>query len=160
MERRGLHITNTVIVGITLFFFALAFIGAFFFSLAIGSSSNYFGASGTSIVLIFFIVSTTYFIFLLYSFKKRNLDNTLFKWADSINLIGFFGSVLFVIILMIYLSIAAAPSMDFNLLDRANAYLDVLTWIGGIIYSISFIVFLIGYFTSEKKLKVQAQTSF
>jgi len=151
MERKGLHITNTVIVGVILFFFAIAFIGGFFFVLATGSLSNYFSDIGTFILLLFFIISLIYFILLLYSFKKRDLDNSLFKWADSLNLIGFFGSILFVIILMIYLSITAVSSMDFNLLEKANSYLDVLTWIGGIIYSGSFIVFLIGYFTSKKK---------
>jgi len=156
MERKGLHITNTVIVGIALLFFAMAFIGGFFFVLATGSLSNYFSDIGTFILLLFFIISLIYFILLLYSFKKCNLDNSLFKWADSLNLIGFFGSILFVIILMIYLSVTAVPSLDFNLLEKANSYLDVLTWIGGIIYSISFIVFLVGYFTSKKR----TQSSF
>jgi len=156
MERKGLHITNTIIVGIALLFFAMAFIGGFFFVLATGSLSNYFSDIGTFILLIFLIISSIYFILLLYSFKSRDLDNSLFKWADSINLIGFFGSILFVIILMIYLYATAVSSMNFDLLDKANSYLDVLTWIGGIIYSGSFVVFLIGYFTSKKR----NQTSF
>ena len=151
MERRGLHITNTVFVGTTLFIFSLAFFGGFFFKFASdGNLSGFFNITLIPIVLGF-VSSAVYFILLISSFKQCNLNNSPFKWADSLNLFGLVASILAVIVLFIFLSGAGFSAQGLSMLERSNYVLKIVTWIGAGIYSISFVVFLVGYFKFKKK---------
>ena len=155
---KGIQITNTVILGliaIPLTFFTITVFLTYF---ARGQSQMLLNFS-FAIYFLIWITSVIYFIFLLLSFKKCNVENKSFKWAFYLNVIWIGLAFLLFLGLMLF-TITSSPatlSGGFDVIDKANNISNMIEPILGIIYFISFVVFMIGYFKNKKGHPTQRQ---
>jgi len=102
--------------------------------------------------LIFHILwfsSIIYFILLIRSFSKSNIENKYFKGAFYLNLIWIIGAILFFFGTIIFFS-SLSPVEAFDSMDKLNQITSKINYFVGFIYLISFFVFLISYFKNKK----------
>lgn len=149
MEKRGLHITNTIIVGFILLFFTVSLFGGVAF-LSIGSGPVSIDFS-FAILILFFVTSLAYFLFLTMSFKKCNLDNSYFKSADFINLINLVVCFIALMVILMYFSKNMVLLGGTNTLERIDNLTNILGIFGAVIFEITFIISIIGFFEYKKK---------
>ena len=150
---KGIHITNTVILGLiaiplTIFLFTSLILG---FSLGFKGMVN----PSTTIYFLIWISSVCYFLFLIRSFKKCNIENKSFKWAFYLNIIWIVLAILLFLGLALFVTTSSFSTNlqeGLNVIDRLNNFTDIANIVFGIIYLISFIVFIIGYFKNKKDL--------
>ncbi|OIO43469.1 hypothetical protein COX97_01865 [Candidatus Pacearchaeota archaeon CG_4_10_14_0_2_um_filter_05_32_18] len=104
------------------------------------------------ISLIGWIISIIYFVLLILSFKRNNLTNKYFTWAFILNLIGIIFVILFFIGGTVYLATLPGSSLSqiTENISKLNSVSSILNYFVSIIYLVSFIIFLIGYFKTKK----------
>ncbi len=153
---KGIQITNTVILGLIAILLTLFTIIVLLASLATGEFQGFLNFSSVIYFLIW-ITSVIYFILLLMSFKKCNIENKYFKWAFWLNVTWIvLGIILFLgVMIFILTSKSSATPQEaifgsLEVVDKANKFFDMVEPILGLIYFISFIVFVIGYFKNKK----------
>ena len=148
---KGIQITNTVILGLIAIPLTLFTITVLLMSVTTGNFQNLFNLSGIIYFLIW-VTSVIYFIFLLLSFKKCNMGNKSFKWAFYLNVIWIALAIILFLGLMIFMTTSKPDTLggSFDLIDKANSFSDMIEPILGIIYFISFAVFMVGYFKNKK----------
>ena len=144
---KGIQTTNTVITGIIAIILTIMVISSILFSFSTGVFKGVI-AFGSIIVYILCISAIVYFILLIRSFSKCNINNSYFKWAFILNLIWVIGFILFFIGTYIFL----ISSANFDAINSANKNQSIVNYIAGFIYFISFLVFLIGYFKNKNKI--------
>ena len=149
---KGIQITNTVILGLIAIPLTLFTLMVLIMSSTTGQFQGLFNFSGVIYFLIW-ITSVIYFIFLLLSFKKCNVENKSFKWAFYLNVIWIVLAIILFLGLMIFISTSKPDTFfgGFGVIDKANNFSDMIEPVLGIIYFISFIVFMIGYFKNKKR---------
>jgi len=149
---KGIQITNTVILGLIAIPLTLFTITVLLMGLTTGQLQGLFNFSGVIYSLIW-IISVIYFIFLIMSFKKCNIENKSFKWAFWLNVIWISLAIILFLGVMIYISTSKSDTLfgSLDIVDKANNFSDMVEPILGIIYCISFIVFMVGYFKNKKR---------
>lgn len=146
---KGFQTTNKVIMGIVSIpsiFFAL--------SVIVFSASDGFQGLGTLSTLLFFafaISSLIYFVLLIKS-KKYDLNNNYFRWAAYLNMLWFFGFIFYWLVALFLSSSQVSSQGAFDLIENINYVSDILVNVSGIIFSISFITFLIGRSKAKREL--------
>ncbi len=149
---KGIQITNTVILGLIAIPLTLFTITVLLMSATSGQFQGLFNLSSVIYFLIW-ITSVIYFIFLIMSYKKCNIENKSFKWAFWLNVIWIVLAIILFLGLMVYVSTSKPTTFSgsFDVIDKANNFSDMVEPVLAIIYFISFIVFMIGYFKNKKR---------
>ena len=150
---KRVQIANTIILGVVVL--VLVFLNVISF---IGNEKKYFDFLNI-IPFLILIISITYLVFLIFSFKKCEIDSKLFSWAFYLNLIWV---VLLIVtyLVLFFLTISWLDSIDINepvpldvedKLNRAVLITGVMYVFIAFLYLVSFILFLIGYFKNKKQ---------
>lgn len=148
---KGIQMANTVILGLIAIPLTFIIITVLLMSFSTGQFQGLLNFSSVIYFLIW-ITSVFYFILLIRSFKKCDIENKSFKWAFYLNMIWIGLAFLFFIGLMLFMitSKPTTPSGSFDVIDKANNISDMVELILGVIYFISFVVFTVGYSKNKK----------
>ena len=128
-----IQIFNSIILG---FFFIVTS-----FTLIGGSFFFYF----------IWVTYLIYFIFLILSFKKCDINSKFFNWAFYLNLSWILLVIFSVAFSFYFLSANLSGNLAYSL-KNLEIFFNIINYFSNFLYLISFTIFLIGYFNSKKNL--------